>query len=127
MKGFLRILRYLVLVIAVVAIFFTWQWYSLKKEAEAAFNHNPVIAQYLGKVSVEKMGLSVFAAQCPSGCEHYLMKLRGEKGNAMAVSDLSKGSEELSYAILCLSSGENIALTKDAELIVANERESACQ
>ncbi|GKX62178.1 hypothetical protein [Pragia fontium] len=127
MKGCLKYWRYLVLIVVVVAGFFIWQWYSLKKEAEVAFNQNSVVAQYLGKVSVETIGLSAFAAQCQVGCEHYLVKLRGDKASAIAVADLTKGSTELSYAIMCLDNGENIALTRDAELIVDNSRESSCQ
>ncbi|MDR0807007.1 MAG: hypothetical protein LBN41_09750 [Enterobacteriaceae bacterium] len=128
MKGCLKYVRYLVLVIVVVAGFFIWKWQSLKNEAELAFNQNSVAVKYLGKIHVESMGFSEYEAQCQTnGCDRYSIKLRGEKGNATAVTDLTKGSPELSYAILCLSNGTSVALTEDAEMIMSDGQENSCQ
>ncbi|PVZ83948.1 hypothetical protein C9426_24760 [Serratia sp. S1B] len=123
MKRIIRnVLLILVAVVIVVAGLFTWAWYSLKQDATQAFNQNSIIKSHLGNVTIEEFGISQYAPlpQCNDGCEHYLVKLKGEKASAMAVTDLTKGDTELSNAILCLADGTNVALTQDAELIVQN-------
>ncbi|AHG22928.1 hypothetical protein Z042_19615 [Chania multitudinisentens RB-25] len=131
MKGFFsKFLIGLIAIIIVAAGLFAWVWYSLKQDATQAFNQNSIVNTHLGNVTVEEFGISKFSAlpQCQDGCEHYLVKLQGEKASAMAVTDLAKGDTELSHAILCLSDGTNLALTPDAELIVQNStRETPCQ
>ncbi|KEY58800.1 hypothetical protein [Serratia sp. DD3] len=112
-----KMLLTLVVVAIVAAGLFTWAWYGLKQDATQAFNQNSIVQSYLGNVTIEEFGLSQYAAssQCNGDCEHYLVKLKGEKASAMAVTDLAKGVPELSFAILCLADGTNIALTQNAE------------
>lgn len=125
MKGYFRklLIGLLAIVIVAAALFF-WVRYEIKQDATLAFNQNSIVKEHLGEVTIEELGLSQFApmSNCQDDCDHYLVKLKGEKASAAAVMDFAKGDTELSYAILCLADGTNIALTEDAQILVQNNR-----
>ncbi|MCO7512498.1 hypothetical protein NJH77_24935 [Serratia fonticola] len=131
MKGYFRkLLTGLLAVVIVAAALFFWVRYELKQDATLAFNQNSIVKEHLGEVTIEELSMSQFAAMsnCQDDCEHYLVKLKGEKASATAVMDFAKGDTELSYAILCLADNTNIALTEDAVALVQNDtKETPCQ
>lgn len=127
MKFLMKFLKYLLVMALVVAIFSFWGWYSLRNSVKDSFNQNEIVNQYLGKVTIEEMNFSTFAAKCQQTCDHFLFKLKGEKANALAVADVMFDRSGISYAILCLADGNTIALTEDANSLVANNKQSHCQ
>ncbi|HEJ9059294.1 hypothetical protein [Serratia fonticola] len=131
MKGYFRkLLTGLLAVVIVAAALFFWVRYELKQDATLAFNQNSIVKEHLGEVTIEELSMSQFApmSNCQDDCEHYLVKLKGEKASATAVMDFAKGDTELSYAILCLADSTNIALTEDAVALVQNDtKETPCQ
>lgn len=131
MKGYFRkwLIGLLAVVIVVVGMYM-WARHGIEQNATQAFNQSSIVQAYLGDVTIEELSISQFSpmSNCQDSCEHYLVKLKGQKGSAAAVMDFGVEDTELSYAILCLADGTNIALTKDAEAIVQNNRgETPCQ
>ncbi len=127
MQGFKRFLKYLVILLVIIGGLIFWLFHKMEKSAEAALNQSPIVAEYLGKVTVEDMAISIYSPQCEGGCEHHVITLKGEKANAKAAADVMYDGSGISHAVLCLADGTNLALTDDIELIVANRRETLCQ
>lgn len=127
MQGFKRFLKYLVILLVIIGGMIFWLFHQMEKSAEAALNQNSIVAEYLGKVTVEDMAISVYSPQCEGGCEHHVITLKGEKANAKAAADIMYDGSGISYATLCLADGTNIALTDDVRQIVNDSRATPCQ
>ncbi|MBS9432495.1 hypothetical protein C6H66_17765 [Photorhabdus hindustanensis] len=119
----------MLLAIIIIAALTVRNYYLLRNDVEETLNHYEIIEYYIGTANITDVELSNYQPfLCEKGCERFVLKIRGEKGDGIVTADINFHTSDVSSAILCLSDNKKIALTEDiSDDFIKNNLNTLCQ
>ncbi|OCA56126.1 hypothetical protein [Photorhabdus namnaonensis] len=124
-----KITGFILLAIIIIAALTVRNYYLLRNDVEETLNHYEIIEYYIGTANITDVELSNYQPfLCKKGCERFVLKIRGEKGDGIVTADINFHTSDVSSAILCLSDNKKIALTEDiSDDFIKNNLNTLCQ
>ncbi|MBS9427498.1 hypothetical protein [Photorhabdus akhurstii] len=124
-----KITGFMLLAIIIIAALTVRNYYLLRNDVEETLNHYEIIEYYIGTANITDVELSNHQPfLCEKGCERFVLKIRGEKGDGIVTADINFHTSDVSSAILCLSDNKKIALTEDiSDDFIKNNLNTLCQ
>ncbi|MFD0707345.1 hypothetical protein C6H64_10590 [Photorhabdus luminescens] len=124
-----KIMGFMLLAIIIIAALTVRNYYLLRNDVEETLNHYEIIEYYIGTANITDVELSNYQPfLCEKGCERFVLKIRGEKGDGIVTADINFHTSDISSAILCLSNDKKIALTEDiSDDFIKNNFNTLCQ
>ncbi|QXF34884.1 hypothetical protein CE143_18255 [Photorhabdus luminescens] len=124
-----KITGFMLLAIIIIAALTVRNYYLLRNDVEETLNHYEIIEYYIGTANIIDVELSNYQPfLCEKGCERFVLKIRGEKGDGIVTADINFHTSDVSSAILCLSDNKKIALTEDiSDDFIKNNLNTLCQ
>ncbi|MCC8373893.1 MULTISPECIES: hypothetical protein [Photorhabdus] len=124
-----KIMGFMLLVIIIIAALTVRNYYLLRNDVEETLNHHEIIEYYIGTANITDVELSNYQPfLCKKGCERFILKIQGEKGDGIVTADINFHTSDVSSAVLCLSDNKKIALTEDInDDFIKNNFNTLCQ
>ncbi|ETS33304.1 hypothetical protein BB987_05685 [Photorhabdus temperata] len=124
-----KITGFMLFAIIIITALTIRSYYLLRNDVEETLNQSEIIEYYIGTANITDVELSNYQPfLCKKGCERFILKVQGEKGNGTVAADINLYDSSVLTAVLCLPDSKKIALTKDInDDFVKNNFDTLCQ